>query len=137
MSPRRLLVVAVSHVDEAALREEVRRHAGGESAEVHIVAPIQDTSLLQRLTGDVDKARAEAEEIAHEAEEAVEGIADVEIEVGDANALLAIGDALATFPADELIVVGDTDSEWLEREDTQEGLKRLGLPVTRLVVGDT
>jgi hypothetical protein len=131
MSPRRLLVVAVSHVDEAALREEVRRHAGGEAAEVHIVAPIQDTSLLQRLTGDVDKARAEAEEIAHEAEEAVEGIADVEIEVGDANALLAI------FPADELIVVGDTDSEWLEREDTQEGLKRLGLPVTRLVVGDT
>ena len=71
MVSHRLLVVAVSPVDEVALREEVREHAGGEAAEVHIVAPAPHTSRLQRLTGAVDEARAEAEDVAREAAEAV------------------------------------------------------------------
>jgi hypothetical protein len=123
-------------MDEAALREEVRRHSGGEPAEVHVVAPIQHTSLLQRITGDVDKARAEAEKVAHKAEEAIEGVAEVETEIGDANPQLALNDALATFPADEIIVVtrGGSDAEWFEQDRTQETLERIGLPVTHLVV---
>jgi hypothetical protein len=122
-------------MNEGALREEVRRHAGGETAEVHVVAPIQHTSLLQRLTGDVDKARADAEEVAHKAEEAIEEVAEVETEIGDANPLLAINDALATFPADEVIIVTGSGSrpDWLEKDDVQEALRGLGLPVTRLV----
>jgi hypothetical protein len=64
------------------LREEVRKHAGGEAAELHIVAPAAHTSRLQRLTGAVDEARAEAEEVAHEVAEAVEDTASVETEVG-------------------------------------------------------
>jgi hypothetical protein len=53
--------VAVCPVDEVALREEGREHAGGEAAEVHIVAPAPHTSRLQRLMGAVDEAHAEAE----------------------------------------------------------------------------
>ena len=69
MRSHRLLVVAISPVDEVALREEVQEHAGGEAAQVHIVAPAPHTSRLQRLTGAVDEARAEAEDVAREAAE--------------------------------------------------------------------
>lgn len=136
MNPRRLLVVALSAVDEVALREEVREHAGGEAAEVHIVAPAPHTSRLQRLTGAVDEARAEAEDVAREAAEAVKGTASVETEVGDPDPLQAIEDALRTFPADELIVVTrpGSEAEWREEDRTQATLARLGLPVTRLAI---
>jgi hypothetical protein len=132
----RLLVVAVSAVDEAALRERVREHAGEEEAEVHIVTPAPHTSRLQRLTGAVDEARAEAEEVARETAEAVKGMASVETEVGDPNPLQAIDDALRSFPADELIIVTrpGTAADWVEEDRTQETLDRLGLPVTHLVI---
>ena len=136
MSSHRLLVVAVSPVNESALRKEVREHAGGEAAEVHIVAPAPHTSRLQRLTGAVDEAHAEAEDVAREAAEAVKGTASVETEVGDPNPLQAIEDALRAFPADELIIVTRPGSEadWVEEDRTQATLERLGLPVTHLAV---
>lgn len=136
MRSHRLLVVAVSPVDEVALREEVREHAGEEAAEVHIVAPAPHTSRLQRLTGAVDEARAEAEDVAREAAEAVKGTASVETEIGDPNPLQAIEDALRTFPAEELIIVTrpGTEADWVEEDRTQETLKRLGLPVTHLAI---
>jgi hypothetical protein len=86
--------------------------------------------------GDVDKARAEAEEVAHKAEEAIEGIAEVETDVGDANLVLAIDDALATFPADEVIVVTrrGSNAKWLEQDGMRETQQRLGLPLTHRVV---
>jgi hypothetical protein len=82
----------------------------------------------------VDEARAEAEDVAREAAEAVKGAASVETEVGDPDPLQAIDDALRTFPADELIIVTRPGSEadWLEKDTTTEALERLGLPVTRL-----
>ncbi len=134
MRSHRLLVVAVSPVDEAALREEVREHAGGEAAEVHIVAPAPHTSRLQRLTGAVDEAHAEAEDVAREAAEALKGTASVETEVGDPTPLQAIEDALRTFPADELIIVTrpGPEADWLEEDRTREALERLGLPITHL-----
>ena len=136
MRSHRLLVVAISPVDEVALREEVQEHAGREAAQVHIVAPAPHTSRLQRLTGAVDEARAEAEDVAREAAEVVKGTASVETEVGDPNPLQAIEDALRSFPADELIIVTRPGSEadWVEEDRTQATLERLGLPVTHLAV---
>lgn len=136
MRSHRLLVVAVCPVDEVALRAEVREHAGGEAAEVHIVAPAPHTSRLQRLTGAVDEAHAEAEDVAREAAEAVKGTASVETEVGDPNPLQAIEDALRSFPADELIIVTrpGSEAEWVEEDRTRETLERLGLPVSHLTI---
>jgi hypothetical protein len=132
----RLLVVAISPVDEVALREEVRKHLSEEAAEVHIVAPAPHTSRLQRLTGVVDEARAEAEDVVREAAEAVKGTASVETEVGDPNPLQAIEDALRAFPADELIIVTRSGSaaDWVEEDRAQATLERLGLPVAHLAV---
>ena len=130
-----LVVAASSRVEEAALREAVRQHAGGVDAEVHIVAPAPPGSWLQRLTGDVDSARAQADEVARQAAEAVEGMAGVETEVGDPDVLQAIEDALRRFPADELIVVSPPDSEAGRLENgARQSLERFGLPVTYISV---
>jgi hypothetical protein len=139
-SGRLLVVAASSQVDEAALREAVRQHAGtGEAkeAEVHILAPAPASSWLHRLTGDVDKARAKAEEVARQAAEAVEGMASVEAEVGDPELVQAIEDALRSFPAEELIVVtpASTEADWLDEADVRQALERFGLPVTYLTAG--
>ncbi|MGH3011250.1 MAG: hypothetical protein ACRDMY_05310 [Gaiellaceae bacterium] len=72
MSTRRLLVVPTVPVEDAILEREVSRHARGEDVEVRIVSPAAHLSPLEWLASDEDQARAEAEEVAREASEAVE-----------------------------------------------------------------
>jgi hypothetical protein len=136
VSAKRLLVVATVPVEEALLRNRVEEHAGP-GADVRIVAPAANLSPLQWLATDEDAARAEAAEIAHSAEHAVEGPAGrVEAEVGDPDPVQAIEDALRQFPAEEVIVVTRPGEEasWLEKDSAEEASERFGVPVTHLVV---
>src|ERR687897_298938 len=82
---------------------------------------------FQWLTGEVDEARAEAEELADRTAHAVE--ADAEVEVGERDPVLAVQDALALFPADEILVAGTAD------EKTEAALRDLGLPISRVGPG--
>ena len=98
----RLLVLAQEKVDA----DTVRSALPGEDlkgAEVLVVSPAQEESKLKFWMSDADDAIAEAEETAHASAEAL----GAREEVGDADPLLAIQDALASFPADRIIVVGD------------------------------
>jgi hypothetical protein len=130
------LVVATVPVDGDVLRNRVQEHAG-EDAEVRIVAPASDLSPLQWLATDEDEAREEAAEIAEDAEQAVQQEARVvETEVGDADPVQAIEDALRQFPAEEVLVVtrpGDK-AGWLEEDAAAEASERFGVPVTHLVL---
>ena len=134
MTTRKVLVVATAPIAGEALRREVREHLGDDDAEVRIVAPAADLSRLEWLTSDEDEAREEAARVAGEASEALDKDAPVETEVGDPDPAQAIEDALRTFAADELVLVGPPESEagWLERGSTDEAVQRLGLRVTRL-----
>ena len=136
MSPRRLLVVTTVPVEGGVLRDRVREHAGAD-AEVRIVAPASDLSPLQWLATDEDAARDEAAQIAEAAEQAIEPKAGtVQAEVGDADPVQAIEDALREFPADEVLVVtrpGD-EAGWLEQDAGEEASERFGVPVTHLVL---
>ncbi len=122
------------------VREQVRQHAGGGAAEVRVVAPASKISPLKWLFSDEDEARTEAEQVAVEAAEQVEEAptveGEVEVEVGDADPVLAIQDALATFPADEVIIVTESaaDATWIEKDTFQEALQRFNVPVTHLTV---
>lgn len=134
---RRILVVTTAPVEGESLRERVRDHAQGEDVELRIVATASDLSPLDWLATDEDEARREAAERAAEVEKAVEPEAEgVETEVGDADPVQAIEDALRTFPADELLLVTrpDDDAGWLEEGSAAEALGRFSLPVTHLVV---
>jgi hypothetical protein len=137
MTVRKLLVVATAPVDGEALRREVREHLGGDEAEVRIVAPAADLSPLEWLASDEDDAREEAARVAGEASEALDEDAPVETEVGDPDPAQAIEDALRTYEADELVLVGPPESDvgWLEQGNLDEAVERLGLPVTRLETG--
>lgn len=135
---RRLLVVTTAPVEGESLREQVRRHSGDEDAEVRVVATASDLSPLDWLASDEDEARAEAADRAGEVGRAVAPDAPVETEVGDADPVQAIEDALRTFPADELLLVTRREDEagWLEEGTAGEALARFSLPVTHLVVDD-
>ena len=136
MTTRHLLVVTTAPVEGGRLREEVRERIGSADARVRVVAPASKVSPLKWLYSDEDEARAEAEEIAAEATEAVSEVAPVEPEVGDTDPVLAIQDALATFPADEILIVTPpgSDETWLEKDAAGEALERFGLPVSHVVV---
>ena len=131
-----MLVVVTVPIAGDLLRERVHEHAGAD-AEVRIVAPASDLSPLQWLATDEDEAREEAASIAKDAERAVESEAPVvETEVGDADPVQAIEDALRQFPAEEVLVVtrpGD-EAGWLEEDAAAEASERFGVPVTHLVL---
>ena len=124
MSPRNVLLVALDPVPEDEVRRAIAERNQGADVNVHVVAPATHMGTFQWLTGEEDEARAEAAELADSTAEAVD--AEVETEVGERDPLLAVEDALALFPADEILVAGTAD------EKTEAGLQRFGLPVSRL-----
>jgi hypothetical protein len=135
---RRLLVVTTVPVERSALRDRILREAGGENAELKIVAPAADVSPLQWLASDEDAAREEAHEVAEHAAAGIGAAGRVETDVGDPDPVQAIEDALRTFPADEVIVVthGGEEANWLEKDAGAEAKERFGVPVRHLAVED-
>lgn len=121
MSPRNVLLVVFDDVSEAQLRETLGTRNG--ELNVHVVAPATHVGKFQWLTGATDEARADAQELAERAADAVDA---EETEVGEHDPVLAAQDALALFPADEILLAGTTD------EKTEAGLRGLGLPISRV-----
>jgi hypothetical protein len=122
MTPRNVLLVVLDDVPEAQLRETLAERNG--ELNVHVVAPATHLGKFQWLTGATDEARADAQELAERTADAVD--AEVETEVGEHDPVLAAQDALALFPADEILLAGKAD------EKTEAGLRRLGLPISRV-----
>src|SRR5581483_8909230 len=133
---RRILVVANETVGGEALLETIRRHSEGVRERVLVVAPALN-SPLRHLASDEDGARAAAQKRL-EASLARLRAAGIEAtgEVGDADPLQAIEDALRTFGAEELIVSTHPEgrSHWLERNVGTEARERFAVPVTHVVV---
>jgi len=118
---------------ETNLRDPLEEIAAGEDLEVRVVAPLRPESTLDLVTGEIDEAKAAAAERAASAaakSEAAEPVTDAQADVGDADQLLAIGDALAEFEAEHIVLV-DPDDEGL----AGAARERFGLPVTELSAG--
>jgi Universal stress protein family len=133
--PRHILVVANETVAGRALRSEVVQRARG-GAEVLVVCPALN-SPLRHWASDEDRARAKAqarldESLAALGREGVEGRG----EVGDADPIQAIEDALRTFGADEIIISTHPPgrSNWLEKEIIGRARERFDVPLTHVVV---
>ena len=132
---RRILVVANETVAGRALRGEVVRRAGAE-ADVLVVCPALN-SPLRHWASDEDGARAEAEQRLAESLSclAAEGV-EARGEVGDANPVQAMDDALRTFGADEIVISTHPPgrSNWLEKEVIERARERYPVPITHVVV---
>jgi hypothetical protein len=132
---RRILVVANETVAGRALRGEVVRRAGAE-ADVLVVCPALN-SPLRHWASDEDGARAEAERRLAESLEALatEGV-EARGEVGDADPVQAMDDALRTFGADEIVISTHPPgrSNWLEKKVIERARERYPVPITHVVV---
>ncbi|HWL33286.1 MAG TPA: hypothetical protein VNP89_06745 [Gaiellaceae bacterium] len=92
-------VLVVSTVDHA---EDVLRAQVGAADTIKVVVPVVRQGVLDWLAND-EKAFSEAEATAQRTAQDLPG-ETVDAVAGEANIELAIRDALATFPADEIIV---------------------------------
>ena len=130
---RNVLVVSTVEHAEDVLRAEV-----GAADTVKVVVPVVRQGVLDWLAND-EKAFAQAEAIAQDTAEQLPG-ETVEAGAGEANVELAIRDALATFPADEIIVaVRPAHEEGVIESAATDSTPRQtfqGLPVRRIVISD-
>lgn len=135
---RHVLLVSTAPDPSDELLDLLQRE-GNSDVEVAVVAPAADESLLEWIANDDRRASEEARRRAIESAE-VEALAArvVGVDVGDPDPIVAIRDALATFPADQLVVVTRPKhaATWLEKRLLGGELERLGLPVTYLVDDD-
>ena len=132
-----LLVTTVSP-DADDLEARLRTLIDSE-ANVRIVAPATDVSVLEWLTNDEDAARRTARAAAAEAADAVEtSSVEVDATSHDTDAAQAVVDALRSFAADEIVVVTrpDETSTWLEDASFDAAVKAAGVPVRRVVLSE-
>jgi len=131
----KLLVLTPEPVDAAMLRE-VLGHEVSE-AEVLVVSPAGHRSKLAFWVSDADEAIAEAQSAQEETVERLEeeGI-DAAGDTGESEPAVALQDALATFPADRVIVFShpEGDRDYREDESLADAEKRLGVPVTHALI---
>jgi len=103
----RLLVLASEAVDVAAVRKALPGQ-DIEGAEVQVVSPARNQSKLAFWVSDSDEAIADAGNVEEESVDALraEGARAMGT-TGEGEPLLALQDALATFPADRILIVGE------------------------------
>jgi hypothetical protein len=133
---RRILVIANETVGGATLRDRIRERSEGVRAEVLVVAPALNTPV-RHWASDEDGARAVADSRLQESLSLLRsGGVSARGEVGDAEPLQAIEDALRTFGADEIIISTHPEgrSQWLERGVVSAARERFAVPITHVVV---
>jgi hypothetical protein len=136
--PAGILVVANRTCPCPMLLDEVARRVSAAPIDVLVVVPALNTRLRHWLS-DIDDAVARAHDRLDVA------LADLRTrgvsargEVGDANPLVAIDDALAHFAASAIVIatLPAGQSNWLERGLIDKARARFGLPVTHLVASE-
>jgi hypothetical protein len=125
----KLLVVTPEPVDAKLLRATLGEEVRG--AEVLVISPATNRSKLAFWVSDSDEAIAEAETAQQETVERLEeeGV-DAAGDTGESEPVVAIEDALATFPADRIVVFSHPDLDYREDEGLRDAEQRFGVPVT-------
>ena len=131
------LVVADQALRGDQVRDRLIQELGGEPTEVFVVAPALVEKAIDHHMGDVDDARATAQERLDETLEELRA-AGIKAagEVGDSDPLLAISDEVAKFNPDRIFVIARTEGDELYAEhNLMPRLERdFDQPVTELVV---
>lgn len=132
----RVIALVAEPVSADALRSALGDQEA-RKAEVLVVAP----ALISRtrwVFADPDPAIEHAEEVQEETTErlAEEGV-DAAGNTGESDPLLALQDALATWPADRVVIFDHPDNQanWLEKGLADEARRRFDVPVDEILVG--
>ncbi len=131
----KLLVLTPEPIDADLLRAAVGE--GVDDAEVLVVSPATHQSGVAFWMSDADEAIGEAETAQVDSVERLEeaGI-DAAGDTGESEPWLAIQDALATFPADRIVIFShpEGDRDYREDEGLADAEQRFGVPVTHAVI---
>jgi hypothetical protein len=127
----KLLVLATDPVDADDLRGAIDEDIDG--AEVLVVSPAVNQSPVAFWVSDSDEAILDAESTAKQTADALNAQgAHARAQTGESDPLLALQDALTTFPADRVVVFvrGDEESRRYREDDVLgEAQRRFGVPV--------
>jgi len=129
---RRILVISNETVEGAVLHEAIRFRAHNVEGEVLVVAPALN-SRVRHWMSDSDDARAAARR-------RLERLAAAGVrargEVGDADPMQAMADALRVFAADEIVIATHPEarSHWLAHDLVARARLRFDVPVLHVVV---
>jgi hypothetical protein len=130
MGSKVLVVSTVEHTDES-----LRSHVG-EADTIKVVVPVVRQGFLDWLAND-ERAFSRAERVAERMADELPG-ETVDAIAGEANVGLAVRDALATFPADEIVVVvrPDEQERFVESVATDSAPQHSidGVPVRYVVI---
>ena len=135
VEPYRLIVVANRTCPCPGLITEIVQRTAARNGSVLVVAPALN-SRLRHFLSDTDAALIAAHE---RLKLAVEGLRSAGIhangEVGDADPLLAIEDAMTAFPADAIILSTwpEGASHWLERNLLDRARARFDVPIDHMI----
>ena len=131
----KLLVVTPEPIDAALLRSTLGDEVRG--AEVLVVSPASNRSKVAFWMSDTDEAIAEAETAKVDTVERLEeeGI-DAAGQTGESEPAQAIDDALATFPADRIVIFShpEGDRDYREDEGLADAESRWNVPVTHALI---
>jgi len=131
----KLLVLTPEPIDADLLRATLGEEVEG--AEVLVVSPATHQSKLAFWMSDPDEAIQEAETaqvdtVERLEEEGIDAVGDT----GEAEPAVAIQDALATFPADRIVIFShpEGDRDYREDDGLADAEQRFGVPVTHAVI---
>ncbi len=131
----KLLVLTPEPIDANFLRATLGEEVEG--AEVLVVSPATNQSGLAFWMSDPDDAIREAEVAQVDTVERLEeeGI-DAAGQVGESEPALALQDAMATFPADRILILShpEGDRDYREDDGLADAEQRFGVPVTHAVI---
>src|SRR4051794_22863620 len=133
----KLLVVADESVDSSILVQAVRDIALARNAEVLVVAPAFNTRLRHWMSDSDGAHHAAALRLARCLDGLLEAGVRVTGEVGDADPVHAIEDAMGMISAEEIIISTHAAgrSNWLARDLVTRVCARFDVPVVHVVDG--
>jgi hypothetical protein len=128
----KLLVLTSEPITAQQLRDALPGEVDPQDAEVMLVAPAVQENPLKFWMSDADQAIARAEEVRRESLEDLDaaGIRATG-DTGESDPMLAIQDALNTFPADRILLFthGGEGQGYREDLDDSELQQRFRIPV--------
>ena len=136
----KVLLVADEEFRGNEFMDELRSHIEGRSAQVSVfvIAPALASSGLEHELASFDGPIKEANERLETVIAELEGVGiDAVGQVGDGDPVVAIGDGLREFDADEIIVIGhrEEDQTYGEKDLWKRIEHEFHQPIVELVVG--
>jgi GABA permease len=135
---RRVLIVANQTATSSALIDELHKQTKHGDVDFHLVVPALNSHLRHWLS-DTDDAVSDARRRGEDALAVLKSHGlPISVEIGDSVPLLAIEDALAQSPADEIVIstLPANRSHWLEHNLADLARGRFDVPVRHVIADE-